>query len=112
MPFDQWLQSKMTQHDFSKYRIAKMAGVHQSTVAGWLSGSKPQPQKEELVRQAMREYENSKESDLTGDEKGKENTPTGESDGRDAVLMELMGKLTAAEKEIVIAQLTGLVQGR
>lgn len=59
MPFAQWLQSKMEQYGFSNYRIAKMAGVHQSTVANWLSGSKPQAEKEKIVRQSINEYEKS-----------------------------------------------------
>lgn len=58
MPFAQWLQCKMEQHDFSNYRIAKMAGVHQSTVSNWLAGSKPQAEKEKLVRKAISDYEN------------------------------------------------------
>lgn len=57
MTFAQWLQSKMEQHGFSNYRIAKMAGVHQSTVSNWLSGSKPQVDKERLVRRAIGDYE-------------------------------------------------------
>lgn len=59
MPFAQWLQNKISQHGFTNYRIAKMAGVHQSTVANWLSGAKPQAEKEKLVRQAISEYEES-----------------------------------------------------
>lgn len=57
MTFAQWLQEKMGEHGFSNYRIAKMAGVHQSSVAGWLSGAKPQAEKEILVRNAIRDYE-------------------------------------------------------
>ncbi len=57
MPFAQWLQCKMEQHNFSNYRIAKMAGVHQSTVSNWLAGSKPQAEKEKLVRKAISDYE-------------------------------------------------------
>lgn len=57
MPFAQWLQSKMEKHGFSNYRIAKMAGVHQSTVSNWLSGTKPQAEKEKIVRQAISDYE-------------------------------------------------------
>lgn len=57
MPFAQWLQGKMEQHGLSNYRIAKMAGVHQSTVANWLSGAKPQAEKEKLVRKAIGDYE-------------------------------------------------------
>lgn len=57
MSFAQWLQIKMDQHGFTNYRIAKMAGVHQSTVANWLSGAKPQAEKEKLVRLAVAEYE-------------------------------------------------------
>lgn len=57
MQFAQWLQSKIDEHGFTNYRIAKMAGVHQSTVAGWLAGSRPQLEKEQLVRRAISEYE-------------------------------------------------------
>lgn len=59
MSFAQWLQSKIDLHGFTNYRIAKMAGVHQSTVAHWLMGAKPQAEKESLIRQAISEYEKS-----------------------------------------------------
>lgn len=65
MPFAQWLQNKIAQHNFTNYRIAKMAGVHQSTVANWLAGAKPQAEKEKLVRQAISEYEESLLADHT-----------------------------------------------
>lgn len=59
MEFQQWLQLKMDEHGFTKYRIAKMADVHQSTVAGWLRGAKPQVEKENMVRAAIKEFEDS-----------------------------------------------------
>lgn len=57
MPFDQWLQERIDQYGLSKYKIAKMAGVHTSTVTNWLSGTKPQVEKERAVRSAIHEWE-------------------------------------------------------
>lgn len=77
MPFAQWLQSKIDLHGFTNYRIAKMAGVHQSTVAHWLMGAKPQAEKENLIRQAISEYEKSLSDNSDGGIK-KDTTVTGD----------------------------------
>lgn len=95
MPFAQWLQSKMEKHGFSNYRIAKMAGVHQSTVSNWLSGTKPQAEKEKIVRQAISDYELTlSETDSPGIKK----QPT-VSGGLDAVNPELIEFLATAGED-------------
>lgn len=97
MTFAQWLQKKMEQHGFSNYRIAKMAGVHQSTVAGWLAGSKPQAEKEKIVRKAISDYEIS--SGETADQSAKKQpTVSGGLSGIDPELIEFLS--TADDDDI------------
>lgn len=52
-------------------------------------------------------------SELTGSEAIKKDiTPQGDVDARDMEFSELLSKLTDAEKDIILAQLRGLAQGR
>ena len=41
MEFAQWLKEEMVKRGFTNYELAKRAGVHQTTIAGWLDGKKP-----------------------------------------------------------------------
>ena len=111
MDFAQWLQSKQKQYHLTNYRIAKMAGVHQSTVAGWLKGTKPQEEKEADVRAAIKNYENS-HSEEGHTELSKKNTPTGEPDERDEEFNMLISQLTAEEKKFISAQIKGILSNR
>lgn len=96
MHFAQWLQSKMEQHNFSNYRIAKMAGVHQSTVAGWLAGSKPQAEKEKTVRNAIEDYEIS--IGVKTDDPNAKKIPAVSGEGDLGALIPGYSDLTAANK--------------
>lgn len=42
MDFSQWLQDEMEKNKLTEYRLAKLSGVHQSTIKNLLNGAKPQ----------------------------------------------------------------------
>lgn len=108
MPFAQWLQCKMEQHGLSNYRVAKMAGVHQSTVSNWLAGSKPQAEKEKLVRKAISDYENEFPVKDEQEKQGiKKDLPVGE-----VSMPEGYDKLTPANREIVDRLIADLAKAR
>lgn len=54
--FTQWLQSTIDEYNLTIYQISKISGVHQSTIANWLAGAKPQEQKKNLVKNAIKQY--------------------------------------------------------
>lgn len=54
--FIQWLQIKMIEHNLTVYQISKISGVHQSTIANWIAGAKPQEKKKSVVIRAVRNH--------------------------------------------------------
>lgn len=110
MPFAQWLQSKMDQYGFSNYRIAKMAGVHQSTVANWLAGAKPQAEKEKLVRQSISEYEKSMSETDPGIKK--DTAQLSDDDETTKALLDFARNGSQAQKEDVLQYIQFLMSKR
>lgn len=53
MNFSQWLQEEMQKNNLTEYRIAKLSGVHQTTIKNLLSGTKPQIGTEEKIKRAI-----------------------------------------------------------
>lgn len=56
MDFTQWLQTTMTEHNLTVYQISKISGVHQSTIANWMAGAKPQEKKRVAVINSVEQY--------------------------------------------------------
>lgn len=57
MEFAQWLKEEMEKRGFTNYEIAKRAGIHQTTIAGWLDGKKPQREKIDMIKAAFAEFD-------------------------------------------------------
>ena len=55
MDFSQWLQAEMKRLDLTNYRLAKISGVHQTTISNILNGKKPQIETERKIRDAISE---------------------------------------------------------
>ena len=55
MDFSQWLQAEMKQLDLTNYRLAKISGVHQTTISNILNGKKPQIETERKIKDAISE---------------------------------------------------------
>ena len=53
MEFASWLQAEMGKYNLTKYQVAKISGIHQTTVAKLLGGAKPQMETERKIRNAM-----------------------------------------------------------
>lgn len=53
MDFSQWLQDEMEKNKLTEYRLAKLSGVHQTTIKNLLSGTKPQIGTEEKIKRAI-----------------------------------------------------------
>lgn len=53
MDFSQWLQDEMEKNKLTEYRLAKLSGVHQSTIKNLLNGAKPQIKTEEKIKRAI-----------------------------------------------------------
>jgi len=47
--FSEILVRLQAERQESNYRLAKLLGVHQSTIKNWKSGAKPQPKNMELL---------------------------------------------------------------
>lgn len=60
MEFSQWLQSEMDAKHITKYRLAKLSGVHQTTISNLLSGASPQIETEKKIRFALSEIDDLK----------------------------------------------------
>lgn len=56
MEFASWLQMQMDKYNLTKYQIAKISGVHQSTIANWLNGTKAQPEKALIVKKSIEAF--------------------------------------------------------
>lgn len=56
MEFAKWLNEKMEEHGLTKYQVAKLAGVHQTTVSKILGGAKPQMETERKIKVALESY--------------------------------------------------------
>lgn len=61
MEFSQWLQSEMEKRDLTNYRISRLSGVHQTTIANLLAGAKPQIETERKIREAISRLDGEKE---------------------------------------------------
>lgn len=55
MDFSQWIQEEMKRLDLTNYRLAKISGVHQTTISNILNGKKPQIETERKIRDAISE---------------------------------------------------------
>lgn len=49
MDFSEILARLQAERQESNYRLAKLIGVHQSTIKNWKNGTKPQPKHMELL---------------------------------------------------------------
>lgn len=69
MEFSQWLQQEMDKRQLTNYRLAKLSGVHQTTIANLLDGKKPQIETERKIREAISrmDYEKEKSPSITGE---------------------------------------------
>ena len=54
MEFATWLENQMSRYNLTVYQISRRSGVHQSTIANWLSGAKPQQSKAAAVKAAIK----------------------------------------------------------
>ena len=79
MEFSQWLQKEMDKRQLTNYRLAKLSGVHQTTIANLLDGKKPQIETERKIREAISrmDYEKEKSPSITGE--GKHHIPDKET---------------------------------
>ena len=68
MEFSQWLQKEMDKRQLTNYRLAKLSGAHQTTIANLLDGKKPQIETERKIREAISrmDYEKEKSPSITG----------------------------------------------
>lgn len=69
MEFSQWLQKEMDKRQLTNYRLAKLSGVHQTTIANLLDGKKPQIETERKIREAISRLDNKKENPPVDDER-------------------------------------------
>jgi transcriptional regulator with XRE-family HTH domain len=51
--FDELLKGEMEKRHLTNYRLAKMSGVHQTTIANLLEGKKPQAETERKILEAL-----------------------------------------------------------
>lgn len=73
MDFSQWLQQEMDKNRLTNYRLSKLSGVHQTTIANLLDGAKPQIETEKKIREAILNIGEQKEKPVSnGDEPDKE----------------------------------------
>lgn len=100
MEFAQWLKDEMDKRGFTKYELSKRSGVHQTTIAGWLDGKKPQREKIDMIRTAFSEFD--------------EKSPLTRSDERalDEKLIANLTSLTPEERQKVDAFVQGLLANR
>lgn len=66
MEFSQWLQQEMDKRQLTNYRLAKLSGVHQTTIANLLDGKKPQIETERKIREAIFKMDQQKEMPTPG----------------------------------------------
>ena len=59
MEFAKWLKEKMEEYGLTKYQVAKLSGVHQTTVSKILGGTKPQMETERKIKTALDGYKKS-----------------------------------------------------
>ena len=97
MEFAQWLKAEMSKRGFTNYELAKRAGIHQTTIAGWLDGKKPQREKIDMIKAAFAEYD--------------EKSPLIYADERalDDELVSKLTSLTPEERQKVDAFVQGLL---
>lgn len=100
MEFAQWLKEEMSKRGFTNYELAKRAGIHQTTIAGWLDGKKPQREKIDMIRAAFAEYDE-KSSPVHADERA-----------LDEDLISRLASLTPEEMQKVDAFVQGLLANR
>ncbi|MDY3692972.1 MAG: hypothetical protein SO072_13545 [Dysosmobacter sp.] len=70
MEFSQWLQQEMDKRQLTNYRLAKLSGVHQSTIANLLGGKNPQIETERKIREAILKIDQQKEAPTPVSESG------------------------------------------
>ena len=61
MDFSQWLQDEMEKNKLTEYRLAKLSGVHQSTIKNLLNGAKPQIKTEGKIKIAIEQINKNKQ---------------------------------------------------
>lgn len=100
MEFAQWLKAEMSKRGFTNYELAKRAGIHQTTIAGWLDGKKPQREKIDMIKVAFAEYD--------------EKSPLIHADERalDDELVSKLTSLTPEERQKVDSFVQGLLANR
>ena len=100
MEFAQWLKAEMSKRGFTNYELAKRAGIHQTTIAGWLDGKKPQREKIDMIKAAFAEYD--------------EKSPLIHADERalDDELVSKLTSLTPEERQKVDGFAQGLLANR
>ena len=55
MEFATWLENQLSRYNLTVYQLSRRSGVHQSTIANWLNGAKPQQNKASAVKAAIKE---------------------------------------------------------
>ena len=69
MDFSQWLQDEMEKNKLTEYRLAKLSGVHQSTIKNLLNGAKPQIKTEGKIKIAIEQISKNKQKEIPPTEK-------------------------------------------
>lgn len=69
MNLSQWLQEEMQKNNLTEYRIAKLSGVHQSTIKNLLNGAKPQIKTEGKIKIAIEQINKNKQKEIPPTEK-------------------------------------------
>ena len=97
---EQWLKEEMEKRGFTNYEMAKRAGIHQTTIAGWLDGKKPQREKIDMIKAAFAEFD--------------EKSPLVHADERalDEELVSRLTSLTPEDRKKVDAFVQGLLANR
>lgn len=72
MDFSQWIQQEMDKRQLTNYRLAKLSGVHQTTIANLLDGKKPQIETERKIREAIFKIDQQKELPTLVSESGQQ----------------------------------------
>ena len=102
MDFSQWLQDEMEKNKLTEYRVAKLSGVHQSTIKNLLNGAKPQIKTEGKIKIAIEQIN-----------KNKQKNPAPETgDGLEKELIQMFRLLPDDLKAGILAQIKAVLVQR
>ena len=80
MEFATWLENQLSRYNLTVYQLSRRSGVHQSTIANWLNGAKPQQNKASAVKAAIKEIAQEQEELIDSLPWEKPYTDTAEND--------------------------------